>query len=193
MPFWLAGGYGTPHQLSQARSAGAVGVQVGTLFSLSTESGLDLALRQQLLTELAAGRLEVHTDPLASPTGFPFKVASLPGTLSETEAYAVRPRLCDLGYLRVPYERAPSLVGYRCAAEPVHAYLRKGGAAADTVGRKCLCNALTADVGLGQTRRDGYRESALVTLGGNLDGVTELLGIHPASWTAVQAVDYLLG
>lgn len=193
LPFWLAGGYGTPHQLSQARSAGAVGVQVGTLFSLSTESGLDLALRQQLLTELAAGRLEVHTDPLASPTGFPFKVASLPGTLSETEAYAVRPRLCDLGYLRVPYERAPSLVGYRCAAEPVHAYLRKGGAAADTVGRKCLCNALTADVGLGQTRRDGYRESALVTLGGNLDGVTELLGIHPASWTAVQAVDYLLG
>ena len=193
LPFWLAGGYGTPAHLSQARSAGAAGVQVGTLFALSVESGLDVPLRQELLTELAAGRLEVRTDALASPTGFPFKVASLPGTLSETDTYAARPRLCDLSYLRVPYERTPGTVGYRCPAEPVQAYVRKGGLAADTVGRKCLCNALTANVGLGQTRRDGYHEPALLTLGADLDGVTELLAAHPAGWTATQAVDYLVG
>jgi len=79
------------------------------------------------------------------------------------------------------------------AAEPVQAYVRKGGLAADTVGRKCLCNALTANVGLGQTRRDGYHEPALLTLGADLDGVTELLAAHPAGWTATQAVDYLVG
>lgn len=193
LPFWLAGGYGTPERLCQARSAGAAGVQVGTLFALSVESGFDVALRQELLSELAAGRLKVRTDPLASPTGFPFKVASLPGTLSEMDTYAARPRLCDLSYLRVPYEREPGIVGYRCPAEPVQAYVRKGGAVADTVGRKCLCNALTANVGLGQTRRDGYHEEALLTLGADLDGVTELLTVRPAGWTAAQAVDYLVG
>lgn len=193
LPFWLAGSYGTPEQLNQALSAGAAGVQVGTLFSLAAESGIDAVLRQKLIAELAAGQLEVRTDPLASPTGFPFKVASLPGTLSDADAYADRPRLCDLGYLRVPYEREPGTVGYRCAAEPVLTYQRKGGQVADTEGRKCLCNALTANVGLGQTRRDGYHEVPLVTLGADLGGVTELLASHPTGWTAAQAVGYLVG
>ena len=91
LPFWLAGGYGTPAQLGAARLTGAAGVQVGTLFSLAAESGIDVPLRERLLTELAAGRLEVRTDPLASPTGFPFKVASLPGTLTEDQTYAAFP------------------------------------------------------------------------------------------------------
>ena len=39
----------------------------------------------------------VFTDPLASPTGFPFKVLGLEGTLSEPAVYARRERLCDLG------------------------------------------------------------------------------------------------
>ena len=46
-------------------------------------------------------------------------------------------------------------------------YLRKGGAIEDTVGRKCLCNALAANVGLAQTRKDGFVEPTLVTLGSN--------------------------
>ncbi|HEY5515277.1 MAG TPA: nitronate monooxygenase [Pengzhenrongella sp.] len=191
LPFWLAGGFGTPEKLAEARAAGAVGVQVGTLFALSAESGLDVALREQLLARLAAGNLEIRTDALASPTGFPFKVASLPGTLSDPEVHAARPRLCDVGHLRVPYEREPGVVGYRCPSEPIHTYLRKGGLVENTVGRKCLCNALMANVGLGQTRKDGYQEEALVTLGADLDGVTEMLAAHPAGWTAVQAVAFL--
>ena len=192
LPFWLAGGYTTAAQVRQARSAGAEGVQVGTLFALCAESGLTPPLRQELITELAAGRLEVRTDPLASPTGFPFKVASLPGTMSEADTYAERPRLCDLSYLRVPYERKPGTLGYRCPAEPVDAYVRKGGAIEDTVGRKCLCNGLTANVGLGQTRRNGYQEAPIVTLGADLDGVAKMLSDRPEGWTAAQAVDRLL-
>src|SRR5450631_2266074 len=193
LPFWLAGGYATAAQVAQARAAGAAGVQVGTLFALCAESGLDPAIRQEMLTDLGAGRLKVRTDPLASPTGFPFKVASLPGTMSEAETYAARPRLCDLSYLRVPFEREPGILGYRCAAEPVHMYVRKGGDLADTVGRKCLCNGLTAGVGLGQTRHNGYSEVPIVTLGADLDGVSQMLSDFPAGWTAVQAVDRLLG
>ena len=193
LPFWLAGGYCTAEQVAQARSTGAAGVQVGTLFSLAVESGFDPALRTELLAELGAGSLGVRNDPLASPTGFPFKVASVPGSLSEPETYADRPRLCDLSYLRVPYEKEPGTLGYRCPAEPVHTYVRKGGAIEDTVGRKCVCNGLTANVGLAQTRRDGYQEPAIVTLGADLEGVTELLRDLPGGWTAAQAVDHLLG
>jgi NAD(P)H-dependent flavin oxidoreductase YrpB (nitropropane dioxygenase family) len=192
LPFWLAGGYSTPELLKQAQLIGAIGVQVGTLFALSAESGFSTVVHEKLLTELAAERLVVRTDPLASPTGFPFKVASLPGTLSEMEIYSARPRLCDLGYLRVPYQRASGSVGYRCPGEPLRNYVRKGGAIDETVGRKCLCNGLMASVGLSQTRSSGYREFPLVTLGANLGGVNEMITIHPQGWTAAKVVSYLL-
>jgi nitronate monooxygenase len=39
LPFWLAGGVGSPDGLQTARDAGAAGIQVGTLFAYSDESG----------------------------------------------------------------------------------------------------------------------------------------------------------
>ena len=167
-------------------------MQVGTLFALCDESGLDVAIRLEMLSQMGAGRLNVRTDPLASPTGFPFKVVSLPETMSDADTYADRPRLCDLSYLRVPFEKEPGSLGYRCSAEPVNTYVRKGGDIADTVGRKCICNGLTAGVGLGQTRRDGYSEAPIVTLGQDLDGVNQMLSKLPDGWTAAQAVGHLL-
>jgi len=193
LPFWLAGAYGTPDRLREAREAGAVGVQSGTLFALSHESGLRPDLRAQLVDQARDGTLDVRTDPAASPTGFPFKVAKLPGTLAEPRDYSARPRVCDLGYLRVPYERGGGAVGYRCPAEPQHMYLRKGGDPADTAGRACLCNALLANAGLGQTRpASGYEEQPLVTLGSDHGGVRSLLKHHPDGWSAAQAVSWLL-
>ena len=193
LPFWLAGSYDTPARLAEARAGGAAGVQVGTLFALCQESGLRADLRAQLLGQAREGTLRVRTDPAASPTGFPFKVAQLPGTLADPERYATRPRLCDLGHLRVPYERGNGSVGYRCPGEPVHTYLRKGGDAADTSGRSCLCNALLANVGLGQTRHGGgYAEDPLVTLGSGFDGVSAMLERYPSGWSAAQAVTWLL-
>lgn len=192
LPFWVGGGQGAPGQVRRAREAGAVGVQVGSLFALAEESGLDPDLRGRALADLAAGTLEVRTDPRASPTGFPFKVARLAGTQSDPEVHAARERLCDVGHLRVPFERAPGSVGYRCPGEPLAAYVEKGGDVADTEGRTCLCNGLLADVGLAQTRRDGYVEPALVTLGSDLDGARDLALRHPAGWTAADVVDHLL-
>ncbi|WP_430867003.1 nitronate monooxygenase [Demequina aurantiaca] len=192
MPFWLAGAYGTPEGLVAAQAAGAVGVQVGTLFALCSDANFEPSTRTSLVAGVADGSLEVHTDLRGSPTGFPFKVAKLEGSLSEPETVQARPRLCDLGFLGVPYLRANGTVGHRCPSEPEKQFTRKGGAPEDTAGRLCLCNALMANVGLGQTRATGYVEQPLITLGADLDGPQRLAALHPGGWTARQALDWLL-
>ncbi len=191
LPFWLAGSYGSPERVASALAAGATGVQVGTLFALSRESGVSRTIRDDLHRALATDELTVLTDPHASPTGFPFKVAQLAGSLSEDELYEERERQCDLSYLRTPYLDEQGKIGYRCPSEPAHMYVRKGGAIEDTVGRKCLCNALTANVGLAQTRADGYVEPPLMTLGSDLHGAQELSRTHPDGWTATEALTWL--
>jgi NAD(P)H-dependent flavin oxidoreductase YrpB (nitropropane dioxygenase family) len=192
LPFWLAGARGTPEAVREAVAAGAVGAQVGTVFALSAESGLTPALRARLLARLRAGTLEVLTDAKASPTGFPFKVAQLDGSLSDPAVRSARPRLCDLGYLRSAFLKDDGRVGYRCPAEPVDMFVRKGGAADDTTGRVCLCNSLMADVGLGQDRDDGCPEEPLVTLGSDLTGASRLAALHPDGWSADEVLDWLL-
>lgn len=192
LPVWLAGGYGTPEQVAAAVAAGAVGVQAGTLFALCAESGIRSDLKRQMLQEISKGTLKVRNDPRASPTGFPFKIVNLEGTLSESARYTARERICDLGYLRTPVERADGRLTYRCASEPVHMYLKKGGEVEETVGRMCLCNSLLADVGFAQVRRDGYVEQAAVTLGQDIEGPQRLVQIYPDGWTAVEAVAWLM-
>lgn len=192
-PFWMAGAYSEPELVQQALDAGAVGVQCGTVFALSKDSGFTDPIRQQMLDELGRDELQVRNDPRASPTGFPFKIAQVENTLSDPEVYQARPRLCDLSYLRQPYQRENGTIGYRCASEPVDAYLKKGGELAATEGRKCLCNCLMANVGLGQERKDGYREAMGVTMGQDLTGAKRLLAAHPQGWGAKEAVDFLLG
>ncbi len=103
VPFWLAGGYGAPEKLTEALASGAAGVQVGTAFAFCAESGLREDYKQALLAKALSGEVRVFTDPAASPTNFPFKVAQLEGTLSEHEIYLARPRICDLGFLREAY------------------------------------------------------------------------------------------
>jgi NAD(P)H-dependent flavin oxidoreductase YrpB (nitropropane dioxygenase family) len=192
LPFWLAGAYGTPEKVAEALEAGAAGVQVGTLFALSLSSGLAAPTRADMLDKLRNDELDVRNDALASPTGFPFKVATLEDTASQEEVYQARPRLCDLSYLRTPYEKEDGSVGYRCPSEPVHMYLKKGGSEEATRGRKCLCNGLMANIGLGQHRKDGYVEARLVTLGQDLVGAKELISRYVHGWSARQAIEWLV-
>jgi hypothetical protein len=98
-----------------------------------------------------------------------------------------------MGVLRTPYLRPTGGIGYRCSAEPVDAYVRKGGTAEQTRGVACLCNGLFANVGLGQVRGDGYVEPPLLTLGSDLDGARRLLDLKPQGWTAADAVSWVLG
>ncbi|MDQ3264629.1 MAG: nitronate monooxygenase [Myxococcota bacterium] len=173
LPFWIAGGAGSPAALSAAVAAGAAGVQVGTLFAFCQESGLDPSLRQPALAGAKAGTVDVFTDSRASPTGYPFKRVVLEGLPTVT---AERTRVCDLGYLRTAYRKPDGKIGYRCPGEPVDTYLAKGGALEDTVGRQCLCNALLANVGHGQVREDGTVEAPLLTSGDDLKSLRHFLG-----------------
>ena len=188
LPFWLAGGTGSPEALREARAAGAAGIQVGTLFAFADESGLTPEYKRSVLEGAARGKVDVHTDPRASPTGYPFKVVRWPE--DPAESGPARERVCDLGYLRTAYVRPDGRLGYRCPAEPVEAFVQKGGVEADTEGRRCLCNALMANVGHGQVRDDGRVEPPILTSGDDLAAIARFL--HGRSrYTAGDVLDYL--
>lgn len=139
VPFWMAGAYSHADKFAECIELGAQGVQCGTLFALAKESGMEDNTRYDILQSICEdGDMDVFTDPVASPTGYPFKVLQAPNTLSVDKAYEERPRLCSLGYLRAPYEDTSGKIGYRCPAEPVADWVKKGGEVEATVGRKCL-------------------------------------------------------
>jgi len=192
VPFWLAGGYGHPDKVREALAQGATGVQVGTAFELAAESGLQADYKAALLARAREGRGDVFTDPLASPTGFPFKVARLEGTCSEPEVYEARARVCDVGYLREAYRTPEGEIGYRCSSEPLSLYKAKGGEADDTVGRKCICNALLANIGHPQARNGGRIEQALVTAGDDLNSVVQFLPEGRGDYCAADVIATLL-
>jgi nitronate monooxygenase len=192
VPFWLAGGYGNAAKLREAVEQGAAGIQVGTAFAFSAESGMRADLKKTLMAQAITGSGVVFTDPLASPTGFPFKVALVEGTSSQLPIYQERKRVCDLGYLREAYVEDEGRMGYRCAAEPVQNYLAKGGKIEDTVGRKCLCNALMANVGHAQMRKDGVAEPPLVTVGDDLNTIATFLAPGKDTYSAEDVVASLL-
>jgi NAD(P)H-dependent flavin oxidoreductase YrpB (nitropropane dioxygenase family) len=192
LPFWLAGGYGHPGKLAEAISLGAVGIQVGTPFAFCEESGIHPELKCQAIALSRLGQARVFTDPVASPTGFPFKVAQLENTLSSAANYHARRRICDLGYLRHLYRKPDGAIGYHCPAEPLEHYRRKGGAAQETLHRKCICNALPATAGLPQVRADGLDELPLVTAGDDLTLLAEFLPPGRDSYSAADVLHVLL-
>lgn len=191
LPFWLAGGEGSPEKLEAALEAGAAGIQVGTLFAYCEESGMESALKTDVIRQAQEDRIDVLTDGRASPTGFPFKVVQIGGTVSDPATYGQRERVCDLGYLREAFKDERGRVSYRCAAEPVDTYLKKGGKLEDTVGRKCLCNALFATVGHPQVREGGVPEKPLVTSGDELKHIRRFIGSDRMGYTAAEVIDYL--
>ncbi len=187
LPFWLAGGFGVPGGLQAALAVGASGIQVGTLFAFCDESGLTADLKASVLGHAVRGAVEVFTDPLASPTGFPFKTARW----ADDPATGVqRLRICDLGYLRSVYRTPVGDLGYRCPAEPVEAYTNKGGSLGETLGRACLCNALMAGIGHGQLRADGLVEQPLITTGDDLTRLPVLLRGR-SRYSAADVLEYL--
>jgi nitronate monooxygenase len=193
VPFWLAGGYGSSEKLAEALHAGASGVQVGTAFAFCEESGLKNGYKHALLEKVRSGTARVFTDSAASPTSFPFKVAQLEGSLSEDQVYSARPRICDLGYLREAYRAQSGAIDYRCSAEPVTTYLSKGGKLENTVGKKCLCNGLMANIGHPQVRNGKYTELALITSGNDLGEIGRFLAEGSKTYTAEDVVWKLLG
>ena len=197
LPFWFAGSYADPHKLCEIVEAGGAGVQVGTAFSLSKESGMAKDAKQEICNTIAEkGDMDVFTDPVASPTGFPFKVLGLEDSLADESHYSERPRACNLGYLRDMYKKEDGTVGYRCASEPVDEYVKKGGEIEATLGRKCLCNALCANIGCPQVQpKTGYMEEMLITIGDDVNNCRRYMKQDENgnwSYSASDVIDYLL-
>ena len=188
LPFWLAGGAGSPERLQAARAAGAAGIQVGTLFAYCEESGFTTELKEQVRHGVMQGIVSVRTDPRASPTGYPFKIVEIDGVNSRAEG---RKRCCDLGYLRTAYREESGRLGYRCAAEPIDTYVKRGGKVDDTDGRKCLCNGLFANIGHGQVRDDDADERPIITSGDELALLGAFFREHQR-YTAGDVIEHLL-
>ncbi len=189
LPYYLAGGYGKPEKVAEALASGAAGVQIGSLFSLSDESGYPSEYKRDLIGRLHAGLITIRTDGRVSPTGFPFKVLEVEGTNGIPEIQRQRTRMCDLGYLQEAYVDEKGRLLARCASEPVDEYVRKGGKEQDTERRGCLCNGLMANIGLGQNRETGD-ELPLFTGGDEL--LTLPLGsIEEPSYSALDVLSYL--
>jgi len=200
LPFWMAGYYARPEKLQEVLAMGGAGIQVGTSFAFTKESGLAPNVKDIVLAKVKNGDMTVYTDPVASPTGFPFKVLEIDDSLSSKSNYEARPRVCNLGYLRTPYMQDSGKVAYRCAAEPVDDYLKKGGAIEATEGRKCLCNGLMANAGLPQVspfKKNGedtrYVEEILITAGDDVNQCRKYMKEGVYEYSAMDVVNYLLG
>ncbi|MDR2863334.1 MAG: nitronate monooxygenase [Puniceicoccales bacterium] len=192
LPFWIGGGYASAQKLAEARAVGAAGIQVGTAFACCEESGMAATLRKKIIALAKEHAARIFTDPFGSPTGFPFKVAQVAGTLSEKAVYEARKRICDLGYLRSAFKNADGSIGFRCASEPVGDYVRKGGNAADAENRVCLCNGLLASAGLGQVRKNNFVESMIATAGDSLGEIVRYLKNGADSYSAKDVLQDLL-
>ena len=191
LPFWAAGGTGRPGAVDEVRRAGGAGIQVGTLFAYCDESGLNHSYKAGVIQRSLDGEIDVYTDDRASPTGFPFKTVDLAESVSHAETYARRERVCDLGYLRTAFRTPEGKLDYRCAAEPIEAYVRKGGTAEEAAGRRCLCNSLMANIGHAQVRKSGAVEAPLLTSGDELRNLGQFLAGR-SSYSASDVIDYLL-
>ncbi|MBM3990523.1 MAG: nitronate monooxygenase [Planctomycetes bacterium] len=192
LPFWLAGAHGKPGSLKEALALGASGIQVGTAFAFCEESGMDVPLRSETVRAVRRRSVAVTTEGRASPTGFPFKIANTAGTEGDRPADARTRRRCVIGYLRHAVRREDGSVLWRCPAEPVDDWVRKGGARDATEGRRCICHGLLATAGYAHATPDGELERPLVTAGDDLAGISRFFHPSKDSYAVQDVLDLLL-
>lgn len=149
IPVIVAGGIYTHEDILRALAIGASGVQIGTRFLATVESGADPAYKRAVV-ECTADDIVVATDP-GSPCGLPFR------TLSTAPMYAAtlsksRAARCDKHYL---------LMEGRCPAKELpERYF-------------CICNGLLSSTGLTDTE-----EPPLYTVGANAHRIEKLLTVE---------------
>lgn len=187
VPFWVGGGCASPKSLDLVRRLGAEGIQVGSAFALSRESGFVPEIRKELLRRAFQGTLEIRTDHLVSPTGFPFKVASLPYTMSEDLVYRSRQRRCVHKHLSTVY-RQNGQITTRCLAGRIDTYLQLGGFPGDIADTRCLCSGLLSAAGIGD-----FGEPAIVTLGSDLSFLPHLMRDENDIYGTLDVIKYIMG
>ncbi|MBN2039063.1 MAG: hypothetical protein JW864_03415 [Spirochaetes bacterium] len=187
LPFWLGGSYNSSEKLSEALNAGANGIQTGTVFAMSDESGMIKPHKDAVFAALRDGRndSDIIRTTMYSPTGFSFKVVQLDDSVSCSRIYGKRRRSCDMGVLHQlglskADENGTRKIFSRCPASPLAVFEKHRGLARNAEEKRCLCNGLVSGAGFPQVVRDidgePMKEPSIVTLGENLDGVRRLSG-----------------
>lgn len=167
--YWVAGDQASPQKLREALEHGARGVQLGSVLALADESNVLPQYRQAIVGAIVRHKPhDVFASPTTSPSGFPFNVVKLPGTVAFTEVTESRRKICDIGKL-VEITEVNGQFATRCPAGPESAWEKAGGKPFRLRDQNCLCNSLFATIGLGQLRRgEGskiWSEPAEITLG----------------------------
>ncbi|MCU0821642.1 MAG: hypothetical protein MUC95_04110 [Spirochaetes bacterium] len=204
LPFWLAGGYDSSEKMMEALDAGANGIQSGTIYAFSEESGMLSGHRAAVFNELKQGKDDqsIIRTTMYSPTGFSFKVAVLNGTLSQDDVYIKRKRVCDIGLLQQvglskPDENGMRKIFQRCPAAPLGIFVKKRGLPRNTEERRCLCNGLISGAGYAQVveNEDGTcsTEPPIVTAGGCLNGVRRMSQNGSRTYTCSEIAGDILG
>ena len=186
IPFWIGGGTASPEMLKWARSVGASGIQVGSIFALCEESGMNSEIRKKIRQLGFEDKLIIRGDERISPSGYSFKVVEMEGTLSQRSVYESRVRICNHGGFFIPFERSDGLIGYRCPAEPINVFKLKFGDIKDTVGRACFCNGLLVTCALGNPG-----EPPIITLGNDFSFLKKLMKHRDDTYIAEDAMKYL--
>lgn len=172
--FLIAGGMASPEKLAWAKERGAIGIQVGSIFALSRESGLRPDLAREIRSLGYLGHLVVRRNPQASPSGYPFMVVSLPGTLSELSVRENWKHRCDYGCLSKPNLSGSGHIYYSCPA-----------AVAGDHNVCCLCKGLLAAAGFVDV-------PPIVTLGSNFDFLGSLMQEEGDEYGVADVMAYLL-
>lgn len=195
IPFYVAGAYASPEKLDEALALGALGIQVGSIGADSEGSGVQPHLSAYIRKHAYRGDLVVDCSLKVSPTKFSFKVVKMPGTLGDPDVYATRNRICDIGALLVPYfkgGKGKNKYGYRCSAEPIESYCKKGGNREDTDCKACLCNGLFSTVDLGQRLPNGTIEPPILTHGLDYSFIQHLIHHENGNYSIEDVAKYLL-
>lgn len=191
IPFWVGGSYSNETSLEKAHEEGALGIQVGTLFAFCTESGILPELRRKFLETVKQGTAKVFTHPRISPTGYPFKMGMLSGTLSENSIFKLRKRVCNVGFLSTLFKSNDGKIDRRCPAENEAVFARKGGNTSLSTDARCLCNALLANIGLGMKYASGYLEAPLLTVGSHIESLKKLIDRFGLEYSAFDVLTFL--
>ncbi|MBI5442854.1 MAG: nitronate monooxygenase [Deltaproteobacteria bacterium] len=148
-PVIAAGGVFTREDVLRTISLGAAGVQMGTRFLATVESGASDEYKRAVV-DCTHEAILVAQSP-GSPCGLPFRVLTTSPMYRQAVAGGRTP-LCDKGYLA--YGRA------KCAAS------------SDASKYFCICNGLLSSAGY-----NGDEEAALYTVGANAHRVDRILPV----------------
>lgn len=153
-PVIVAGGIFTHRDIVRFLQAGADGVQMGTRFLATEESGATPEYKQAVVN---AGKEDIIvTQRPRSPCGLPFRVIRQAPMLVSAQNNARRPR-CDKGYVLLRDKNGGYLP---CPAN------------SDSGDFFCICNGLLSSAGY-----NGDREEPLYTVGSNGYRIDRILSV----------------